>query len=97
MADEYRLTSRADADLEALFEYSVLNFGEARADKYVAGLIRRFEFLGENPFAGSEKGHVKPNAQLSVYGSHSIYYLVEDKGVLILRILGAGRDPLREL
>lgn len=96
MAGNYRLTSHAETDLEELFEYSVSNFGEVQADQYVAGMIARFEFLAANPLAGAGKAHVKADTRLSVYGSHSIYHLVQKEALLILRILGPGRDPVRE-
>lgn len=96
MAGNYRLTSHAETDLEELFEYSVSNFGEAQPDRYVAGMIARFEFLVDNPLAGAGKAHIKADTRLSVYGPHSIYYLVQEETLLILRIPGSGRDPVRE-
>ena len=96
MAD-YPLTPDADADLAAIYEYSILNFGLARARSYVLGLHHAFGLLGEFPRLGRDFSRVKPNCRRHDYASHLIYYRLEDDGVLILRVLHESQDPLRHL
>ena len=43
----FRLTIRAEADVEAIYEYSILNFGLAQAGAYFDSLIARFALLAE--------------------------------------------------
>jgi toxin ParE1/3/4 len=45
----YRLSWRAEADLEALYLEGFDLFGEARADAYIQSLAQVFELLGANP------------------------------------------------
>lgn len=87
----YRLGKRADEDFESIYIYGVLTFGLEQAEAYAAGMEARFEQLANQPLLYPSIDHVKPGYRLSVYGSHAIYYRIEDDGVLIVRIL-RGQD-----
>ena len=45
----YKLNEVADEDLDHLYEYGVLCFGQDQADRYFDGLIKRFYELADNP------------------------------------------------
>tara|TARA_R110000868_G_scaffold190550_1_gene434370 strand:+ start:29073 stop:29366 length:294 start_codon:yes stop_codon:yes gene_type:complete len=94
----FRLTVRAEADVEAIYEYSILNFGLERAGAYFDSLFARFVLLADYPGLGHDYGHIAPGLRRFEQVSHSIYYTrLDDGDVLILRILGQGQDPLRHL
>jgi len=83
----YRLSERADADYESIYIYGLLNFGLEQADVYAIGMQSRFEQLANQPLLYPAIDHVRPGYRLSVYGSHGIYYRVDDGNILIVRIL----------
>lgn len=83
----YQLSKRADEDFESLYLFGLLNFGLIQADAYVDGLEERFEQIAAQPDLYPAIDHLKPGYRLSVYQSHSIYYRVDESGVLIIRIL----------
>lgn len=83
----YRLSKRADEDYESIYLFGLLNFGLIQADAYADGLEERFEQIASQPDLYPAIDHVKSGCRLSVYESHSIYYRVEQTGVLIVRIL----------
>ncbi|WP_303285427.1 type II toxin-antitoxin system RelE/ParE family toxin [Marinobacter sp. SS8-8] len=83
----YRLSKRADEDFESIYLFGLLNFGLIQADAYADGLEERFEQIAAQPDLYPAIEHVKAGYRLSVYQSHSIYYRVEQIGVLIVRIL----------
>lgn len=83
----YRLSNRADEDFEAIFVYGFLTFGLKQAEQYAAGLEARFEQIAHQPRLYPEVDHIKAGYRLSVYGSHSIYYCLDEHGALIVRIL----------
>lgn len=56
-----------------------------------------FEMIADFPLIGSEQSQIKKNVRRHVYESHAIYYRIDGKGIIILRILGPGEDPLRHL
>ncbi len=94
----YKLTFDADEDLANIFRYSILTFGAAQADRYVARLIEGFELLADNPFAGADYAHIRPDSRRLIQEKHVIYYLLEaDGSVTIFRILAQHQDPLRHL
>lgn len=83
----YQLSKRADEDFESIYLFGLLNFGLIQADAYVDGLEERFEQIAAQPDLHPAIDHLKPGYRLSVYQSHSIYYRVDESGVLIIRIL----------
>jgi toxin ParE1/3/4 len=92
----YRLTIRAETDVESIYEYSVLNFGPEQAGAYFDSLFARFALLAEYSGLGHDYGHITPGLRRFEQASHSIYYIRRDDGnVQILRILGQRQDPLR--
>lgn len=72
MAD-FRLSTRAAADLGSIARYTIETFGveQARAERLRPGL-RRFE-----------------------HRSHAVFYMQNEDGILIVRILHARMDPPR--
>jgi toxin ParE1/3/4 len=93
----YRLSKQADKDLENIALYSIQNFGIKRARLYRDGLFKTFDMICEFPMIGSDQNHIKKNVRRQVYESHSIYYRIDENAIFILRILGPGEDPLRQL
>lgn len=94
----YKLSAAADADIDAIYEYSIVNFGLAVAREYLAELFARFELLADHADWGSDYGHIVPGLRRYEHTSHSIYFTRLDTGdVLIIRVLGARQDPARHL
>jgi toxin ParE1/3/4 len=50
----YRLTNRAERDIDQLYEYGLLNFGFEQAQSYFLGLHDRFQTLTDSPMLGRE-------------------------------------------
>ena len=92
---EVRLTQAADADIEAIAEYTIQRFGVRQARIYRDGLWNTFDILAEFPELGARQEHVGPSVRRFVHESHSIYYELGESEILILRILGRGQDPQR--
>jgi toxin ParE1/3/4 len=93
----YRLSKKAEKDLENIAVYSIQNFGIIQARLYRDGLFKTFDMICEFPMIGSNQNHIKKNVRRQVYESHSIYYRIDANAIFILRILGPGEDPLRHL
>ncbi len=89
MADgRYRLSGAADGDLERLYAWGIDRFGLHAADQYYDGLIARLQSIAQSPLIWQKVDHIRAGYRRSVYGAHSIYYLLEDNMVLIVRVLG---------
>jgi toxin ParE1/3/4 len=92
-----RVTPPAEADLVAIAEYTIEYFGARQAAIYRDGLLEAMAMLADNPFMGLDQDHIKPNTRRLVHQRHSIYYKIRQDEVLVLRILGPGQDPTRQL
>jgi toxin ParE1/3/4 len=84
----YRLTRAAVADYRELYLYGIDNFGEQQADRYCAGLDGLLDELTRHPKRGAPVDHIRRGYRRAVYQSHSVYYRLDDEGILIVRILG---------
>jgi len=93
----YRLTKEADADIAALYEYGIIDFGLEQAQSYVLGLYERFEVLAETPNLGRSAAEISSSLRRLNYRSNVIFYCHSDDGILIVRILRAEMDFERHL
>jgi len=93
--DSYQLSKSAQAELDGLYLYGILNYGLPQADAYYDGLTERFGLLVRYPSWGSNYSFISPNLQRYEYGAHSIYYQPSENGILIVRVLGNRQDPAR--
>lgn len=91
---DYQLTQHAEKDLQAIARYTLQHFGISQARRYRDQLFKMFDLLAEFPFIGSDQSHIRPNIRRHRFNSHVIYYRTEQKGIVILRLLGANQDPL---
>ena len=93
----YRLSGKADADLEGIYEYTILNFGLAQARDYLNGLHERFARLAEQPMLGRSVSRLSSGLRRHAYRSHVMFYLPQDGGVTIVRVLHRCMDAPRHL
>lgn len=96
MPTPFRLSQAAAADYRALYVYGIATFGELQADCYCDGLDTLFEDLARHPRMGAPVDHIRRGYRRAVYQSHSVYYLIQEDGLLIVRILGR-QDATTEL
>ena len=90
MPQSYRLkvSASADSDLNAIYEYGFIQWGEERADSYYNDLIMHFEQICENPFLYAAVDHIRPGYRRSICGVHSVYYRVTNDSVEIMALIG---------
>jgi toxin ParE1/3/4 len=93
----YRLSNRAAADVDALFEYTILNFGLLQARQYLLALHDRFELLALNPMYGRAADDLSPGLRRSEIGSHVAFYSAQEGVVFIARVLHQTMDAKSQL
>ena len=91
----YKLSSKADADLAGIYEYTILNFGLEQARAYLLGLHERVAALAEHPILGRSAQELAPNLRRFEYQSHIVFYLAKKQGVWIVRVLHQSMDTKR--
>ena len=93
----YRLTPKAAADLEGIYEYTISNFGLAPARNYLSGLHRHFETLVERPALGRAADLLAPRLRHSEYRFHVVFYMLDNEDVRIVRVLHKRMDASRQV
>ncbi|MEX0965045.1 MAG: type II toxin-antitoxin system RelE/ParE family toxin [Pseudohongiellaceae bacterium] len=56
---EYRLAPRARQDMEAVWLYSLTEWGAEQTDRYISELTAAFEFLTDSPKAGKQCENIR--------------------------------------
>jgi toxin ParE1/3/4 len=81
------LTEAAESDLEAILNYTALQWGEQQVDVYLAVIEKALQTIQDNPDLGRAKYGV--SGQLKGYkaGKHIIFYRLEDTTIYVVRIL----------
>ncbi len=96
MADLYRLSPLAVADLEDIYVYTLQTWSVEQAITYHGSLVATFEGLADRTRIGRT---VDIYADYLKYltGSHVVYYRLSDGAVEIIRILHQSMDVGRHL
>ena len=93
----YALSRKADADIEAIAEFSLQRWGLVQAGSYILGLHETFRMLAEFPDLGRDASHIRPEYRKIETASHSVFYRKTADGVLIVRVLHQQMDLGRHL
>ena len=95
MAQPYRLSPLAEADLEEIWRYTFRHWSIEQADSYLRSLVAAFEGLA----AGAKQGRssVLPDFQQYLCGSHVIYFLDYADHLDVIRVLHQRQDAERHL
>lgn len=88
----FRLSARAEEDLTEIYTYGIFQFGYYQAEKYAQGLEEALLNLSQSPYMGKESNFLYRGLREFIYKSHLIFYLIEEGGILIIRILHQSRD-----
>lgn len=88
----YRLTLAAKDDLINIAQYGDANYGIEASNRYRDKLEARFQELVKHPLRYNAVNYIREGYRRSVCGAHSIYYVMHEDGVLIVRVLGR-QDP----
>jgi toxin ParE1/3/4 len=91
----YQLTNKAEAEIEGIIEYSIVNFGLNVAQKYITGLHECMMLLAEHQSWGTDYDFITHGLRRYAYRSHAIYYRHTEDGILVVRVLGGKQDPAR--
>ncbi|MEE4298580.1 MAG: type II toxin-antitoxin system RelE/ParE family toxin [Pseudomonadales bacterium] len=92
---EYRLSRRAVTDLEAIAGFTIGRFGIEQARRYRVQLKECFDSLAANQAMGRRAEQIARGLRRFEHGSHSIFYVRSDEGVLIVRVLHSRMDAAR--
>ena len=83
----FRLGPKAEADLEDIWRYAVDTWGVDQAIKYTDDINAAFLRLAQTPHLFKERREFSPPVRIAPHASHLIVYLVDDQGIIVVRVL----------
>lgn len=90
-----RFRPAAEADLDAIWDYTVERWGVAQAVRYVDEVRNRVDGLGTGSTRHTPAPEIKDGIRRALAGRHMIYFREDGSTVTVLRILHQGMDPVR--
>lgn len=93
----FRFSTQASQDVEDIYLYGFLNFGEKQADLYSLKIQNCIGILCANPEIGRLDTRVNPAVRRFDFESHVIFYDIEADSILIVRILHRSMDFVQHL
>ena len=90
----FNITPRAKSDIHAIWIYTLEIWGEVQADKYIADLFARFEWLTERYAVGKHRPEIHNGYYSYPQGDHVIFYLIRNDVITIIGIPHKNMDIL---
>lgn len=94
MAD-YRLSPKAQRDLDAIFDYTLKQWGLPQALRYTDLIEAACVSLAEDPQQSQDCAAIRPGYRRRNVELHAVYFQQTPYGVAIIRILHQRMDPAR--
>ena len=92
-----RKSRLAEADLAAIADFGVDNFGAERALAYIDAIESRCRELLVHPELGRAERELRPGLRSLSANSHRIYYSVDGDNLIVSRVLHKAVDEGRWL
>ncbi len=93
----YKLSGKANTDVEDIYEYTIVNFGIKQARTYLHGLDDCFKALAENPLQGRAAAELASELRRYEYQAHVVFYREVEQNTLIVRVLHKSMDFARHV
>ncbi len=94
---KYILSTAASKDLEEIYIYGYIHFGEKQADDYAQTIENKITIICENPKIGRLDKRANPAIRRFECESHVIFYDVHEDFISIIRILHGATDYVQYL
>lgn len=92
-----RLTSEARDDLRDVLQYTLETWGRKQRATYKARILRTLRELARFPGLGRERNELGVDMRSFPVGQHLIVYRVDDKELIVTRIMHSRMDVEDEL
>lgn len=91
------LTPRAQADLDDIWDYTMLRWSTTQAERYIRQLQRGIERVAFDPRRGDVCDDVRLGYVKYLVGSHIVFFRKTSDGIEVVRILHASMDFKRHV
>lgn len=90
----FSLSTLADSDLDEIWNY-IAQDNPDNATQFLLKLMDRFYLLASNPMIGTSRPSFGPGMRMFPYENYSIFYILVEGGVEIIRVLHSARDTTK--
>lgn len=94
---EFRLSPKAQGDLDQIFDYTAARWGLAQALRYLDHLEDACAILAESPHQAQNCDDIRPGYRRRGVERHVIYFRETDCGITVMRILHQRMNAIRYL
>ena len=91
----FRVTPRAQADLEAIADWTATTWGSDQMAAYLRVLTARFAWLAEAPDRGRDRADIGEGYRSFPEGRHVIFYICLEDRIAIIGIPHQAMDVIR--
>lgn len=88
----YYLTERAAIHLRDIYTYTVDQWGEKQAERYMQGIIRHLQKIAANPEIGKMRRNRSMPFLMAVAEKHYVIYRECEEGIIVASLLHSKRD-----
>ena len=93
----YVLSPQAQADIDAIWDYTADRWSEAQADRYVNDLRDAIETIVRDPRRGKPCDHLRRGYRKYSVGAHVLFFRVVANVIEVVRVLHQSMDFERHL
>ena len=90
--NDYTLSPEAILDLTDIYDFTVVEWGEAQAEKYLHDIYAVFERLTKFPHIGRLRTELSDGLRSIPSGAHVIFFMRWQGNIVIVRVLHGARD-----
>ena len=91
----YKLSSLAEEDVDAIYEYMLLTFGKKQALKYANDLHKVLSTLSGSLLVGHECPEMGGGVLRHDHQQHAIFYRRKSSHIIVMRILHQQMEPMK--
>lgn len=92
---KYKITHSAAGDIDGIKQHTIEQWGENKADEYIADIATAIEMLADNPLIGLHKKEIRKSVK--IYGfphdRHVVYYTIKRHYIVVIGVLGGEMLP----
>ncbi len=81
------LTPKARSDIEAIWDYTVDNWGTNQAEVYIKAIQKTLEGLADSSTISQSAESIRKNYRKTIIGSHTVFFKETNAAIEVVRIL----------
>lgn len=88
----YLLSPEKISDLQDIYLFTIGEWGEKQAEKYLDEIYAAFDRLTQHPSIGRSRGELSTGLRSFPIGAHVIFFMPWQNDIAIARVLHGARD-----